>query len=240
MALGKDLDRLLKAKPSELLAAAGFKAKRKPRVWTRTVDGTFEVLIIGVDARTARDGYLVIDVGLGLRYPFDDPNSRKQIAGEAVGWSAEGLAIEGRDQPQWHFRSDDNTGHQKRVVDGIADYLAQVMIPAADRFLDPERLLLHKLTPSDPWGVVDLALKLDRRDVAQNITVAGGQRLALLPKIGTSARIPIEYAERTGAQLHAEDDRALRVAIAAELDRLTARHGQLPDSLQDLRRFLED
>ena len=239
MPLGKDLDKLLRGRVAALMEGAGFAAKRRPRSWLRTVEGTFQIVVIDVDTRSARDGYLRIEVGLGLRYPFDNPNGPLQIEGEPVNWSAEGLVIEGIRTPVWEFRADDGYGHQGKILEEIADYVERVTLPAADRFVDPWRLLLHMMGPRDTWRTIDLALRLGQNELAALLTRAAGQKIALLPTARTGAQKPLDYADKLGIDLFHDDREALKSSIRDEVEKIREKYGELPESILDLeRRYL--
>ena len=233
MPLGKDLDRHLREQVLVLFEAGDWKAKRKPRVWTREKTGCRQVIEISVDGRAAPEGLLTVNAFLWLHYAFDPP-SDQSVAGIPVTWSASPRGMARPEQPQWAIRRE--TGFTSAQVRDLAEYLDGSLLPAADRMVDPEQLLLNQILAGDVWRAATLCERLNNQDLAPWLVRAAGQVAALAgPGQIALAAWALNLSESTGVALSPDDRAAIDAKIQHELESA----GDHPSPfLQNLRRHL--
>jgi hypothetical protein len=73
--LGEQLDQELFKLVPPILEPAGFKTARSKRAWRRTDDVCEQIVVVEVDGRSAREGFLEAFVSVGINIPWEKPNS---------------------------------------------------------------------------------------------------------------------------------------------------------------------
>lgn len=232
MSLGKELDRQLRERIVGLFEAQGWKGKRKPRRWLRERQGCTQAIELKVDGRQAPEGLLIVETQLYLQYAFD-AEGLFEIAGQRLTWAASPRGWAPGGPPEFAVRWETAVW----VAESLAEYLRVSLLPAADRFADPEQFLLNQLLAGDVWHAVSLCEKLGDHELLPWLIRALGQFAALNSRdpIG-QAGWALSSSERSGVPLLPDDREAIMSKLRHELERAG---DQAAPYLRDLRRYLK-
>jgi hypothetical protein len=237
--LGKELDQALRSLLPDLLEPAGFHPIKKPRTWQRSGHVAEQVLSIGVDGRTAREGYMEVWVDVGLTYAWEEvPTSGWVLAGRHPTQHPGRLTDY---EPRWRFTS----AYGLTSKPGLDEYLANVVIPALDRWLDPASLRNHYLTQGRLASSTELSAAIGDIDLARRLVPARAEWTVRRLQAGQPTQSPataagvLAAAEDLNVELPAADRTYLLADLAATIDRWRSWDAPLPGWVEEIEtRFL--
>lgn len=206
--LGEQLDKELFEFVPPVLEPAGFKTSRSKRAWRRKDDFCEQIVVVEVDGRSARDGYLEAFVSVGINFPWDKPNTHGPLlAGRPFVHQPDRLVPAGvYEQISWRCTDASFSVHGS----GIAEHIEKVTLPALQEFRDPRALRDHHLGQGKLFLAIELSTAVGDTSLARELVppfVAGLIRFLKYQKVvgpSPTADMALRVARDHGVDLPPE------------------------------------
>jgi hypothetical protein len=162
--LGEQFDQELFTHVPPILEPAGFRTARSKRAWRRKDDVCEQIVVVEVDGRSAREGYLEVWVSVGINFPWEKPNPGPLLAGRPFMHQPERLAPEGAYlQLDWRYTGQPGIGR------AIAEHIEKVTLPALQEFRDPRALRDHHLRRGNLFLAIELSAAVGDSSLAREL-----------------------------------------------------------------------